>query len=95
MAKDKHTHKYQRINLGKKETYQVYRCMLTNCPHYLTPELAISRLSICWGCNIPFRLSTDDVRSTKPMCHNCRRERIERLDKMRLLPVESTLTEGE
>jgi hypothetical protein len=65
-----HTHKYERVRLGKK---YVYKCALPNCPHYVYKELAKGRVSICWRCGDEFVMNTYSVQLAKPHCKKCHR----------------------
>jgi hypothetical protein len=76
-----HVHKYERGTIGNG--HEIYKCMLTNCPHYLpNVYLAIGRLSLCWGnCGDAVMLTQDMINKFKvkrPMCDSCRKERQER-----------------
>ena len=68
--KPTHTHKYQKVAWGAKGTI-VLRCMLVNCSHYLHPEMAINRKSICWKCGEPFVLNKTSVTKKRPKCQRC------------------------
>jgi len=73
MAKKKaeHIHKYQRIKWGKNGTV-VWRCMLTNCNHYLHPEMVRNRVSLCWKCLKPYVLTPEKMLRERPKCDGCR-----------------------
>ena len=69
----KHIHRYQRANIAKAQgkKYEVYRCSLPDCNHYLVPELVAGKKSICWRCGDPFVITTNLLRLAKPHCKNC------------------------
>jgi hypothetical protein len=71
MAKAKHIHQYERRDIGKKAPYYVYKCVLPNCPHYISEQLVVGRLSICHYCSEPFEVKQSDLRLVKPHCENC------------------------
>jgi hypothetical protein len=78
--KEKHIHKYRRIKIGKNKDYVVYKCFL-DCPHYITPELVIGRMSICWYCGNEFEMTKASLK-LKPTC-GCYKQgtpRIEEID---------------
>ncbi len=62
-------HKYQRIKLWGH--HPVYKCMQTDCSHYIEPELVVNRLSICWECEDEFRMSAKMAKLVKPHCATC------------------------
>jgi hypothetical protein len=69
--KETHVHKYMRVKLGTRG-FEVYKCMLTNCPHYIRRELVIGRLTICWRCGAEARMSQQMATAKKPTCLECR-----------------------
>lgn len=83
-------HKYQRVTLGQKGTYEVYKCMLPDCAHYVQAQLAVGRLSLCWGgCGNNVLLDQDAVGDRKvwrPMCDDCREERKLQRESLREIP---------
>jgi hypothetical protein len=78
MKKKQHVHKYERVKLGLKG-YEVYKCRLTDCPHYVPVETAVGRLCICWGnCGRAVKLTVEMVDHDKiwrPFCDECRKLR--------------------
>ena len=63
-------HKYKRVNIATKpKEYFVFRCVLSNCSHYITELLIIGKNSLCWNCNNPFVISRHKA---KPVCDSCR-----------------------
>ena len=82
----KHTHKYERVEVGKNG-WVVYRCVLPNCSHYLPRmELVVGKQSICWGvCDGTTIYSQDDYNQKlkRPMCSGCRAIRQMQKDQLR------------
>jgi hypothetical protein len=64
-----HVHKYKRTILGKD--YQILRCMVPACMHYISLSLAEGKLCECWRCGNPMVLDKRSVRLAKPHCENC------------------------
>jgi hypothetical protein len=92
--KSGHVHKYERMKLGDK--YEVYKCQLLDCPHYLPATMAPGRLSMCWGVGCtnavmltPGMVHHDHVK--KPMCDDCRKARADRRAAMKNIPREEDL----
>jgi hypothetical protein len=76
----KHTHKYERTELGSKG-YTVYKCMIPDCPHFIEPRLVVGRLSICHGCDGELILTKTMInieQIKRPVCEECKAERIRR-----------------
>ena len=65
----KHVHKYHRLRIGKNE-YEIYKCALAGCTHYVQAELVVGRKSICWRCGNEF-IITGKLRHKKPHCEDC------------------------
>ena len=80
MAKIKHLHKYERIELGSKG-WIIYKCMLPGCTHYLPmAKLIVGKESLCWGlCDGTVIYTQDDYEKKlkHPMCESCREQRKE------------------
>lgn len=70
MKEPKHIHKYQRIGLGKNG-YEVYKCQIPGCSHYIQPELVVGRLSLCCRCGTEITMTHSHARLVKPLCLNC------------------------
>jgi hypothetical protein len=91
MKKSMHVHKYERIKFGDKG-FEIYKCQLENCPHYVATKMAVNRLCICWGdCGGAVKLTPEMVNHDKikrPMCDDCRKLRLERRRAMKELPRE-------
>jgi len=90
-------HKYERIE--RKSDHVVYKCMLPGCPHFLPyEELAIGRISLCWGCGAEVELDREMVMHNhrkRPKCQKCIDERKERILALRTIPMEDELEEEE
>lgn len=75
MSKKKveHVHKYLLIKVGsytKPERWEVYKCMLPGCNHYIPKPLALGRQCICWACGETFQIKKHRM-LRKPTC-GCR-----------------------
>lgn len=70
MTKTIHVHKYGLFKIGLKRQYEVMKCNLPLCTHYLEARLAIGKMSICWRCGEDFVLGIDDLK-LKPACYDC------------------------
>jgi len=92
---DHEIHKYKRMSVGRKG-HEIYKCMLPNCSHYLPyVELAIGRLSACWGCGASVELTQDmvgDLKTVRPICEDCKKLRKEQRAVLAGIP---TLNEGD
>lgn len=65
----KHTHRYERRDIGVKSPYLVYACTLPDCNHYLHPSLIPGKMSLCWHCGNPFQILKAEAK--RPKCVNC------------------------
>ena len=84
MKKKTHIHQYERVIIGKKGTYIVLKCMLSNCKHFMPdPSLAIGHLSQCPWCSEPFQLNKENILLKKPMCEDCRELRKKTLEQLK------------
>ena len=68
----KHTHKYQRITIGKNK-HAVYRCVLPGCVHKIEPELLFGRAAICNKCGQEFFIDKEAAQLAKPRCITCKK----------------------
>lgn len=68
----KHVHKVQRVVLGKgkKEGYEVYRCV-NNCTSYFPLALIVGLVVQCWACLSEFEFTKRNLRQVKPKCRAC------------------------
>jgi len=64
-------HKYKQA-VFKSGTI-IYRCGLTNCPHFTYEPLMVGKLSICWRCSNIFIITKRSLRSKKLHCEACTR----------------------
>lgn len=75
MPKLKHTHKYERTEVGKNG-WIIYRCVLPGCTHYLpSAQLIVGKNSLCWGvCEGTTVYTQEDYNQKlkRPMCSGCR-----------------------
>lgn len=82
--KHKGPHKYELLKIKKLDRNGdrssvikrvIYKCMFPDCSHYLNePELAIGKLSICWGgCGEAVIIQKD--MPVKPLCAKCKEKR--------------------
>lgn len=63
-------HKYIRAKIGDaKKT--IWKCVNPDCPHYIYPELAVGRKSICWVCGEIIILTKVRMMVKKPHCDTC------------------------
>lgn len=71
----RHIHKYQRVDIAKTpgKSYPVFKCVLPQCSHYITPELVVGKETICWRCDEVFLLTVDLARLVRPHCKDCTR----------------------
>lgn len=79
MPRAQHVHKYQKRKLGKNKDYVVFACALPNCRHYIAPQLAIGKASLCNKCGEIFLITAEMARpgreQLKPHCDSCTRGR--------------------
>jgi len=66
-----HIHRYEKVYLGKKRDYEVFRCNLPNCTHYLRKELVKDKISLCNRCGEPMVMDTRAMQLMKPHCVPC------------------------
>lgn len=80
-----HVHVYERVAIGNKG-WEVYRCVLPNCTHFIQPEFVAGKTSLCFnGCGREVTISKEDVgRGRKRfVCEVCREDRKEQLENLR------------
>lgn len=94
MSIKQHIHKYERQKIGKNG-HEIFRCMLPECTHNLPSiELAVGRLSLCWGgCGDAVLINQEmySRRIVHPMCDKCKAEKIRRrreLDNLGMVQTE-------
>lgn len=90
MPKINHIHKYERVEVGKKN-WIIYRCTLPNCSHFLpTASLIVNKESLCWGlCGDVTIYTQEDFNQKlkKPMCGSCRELRKAQRENTAIIPV--------
>lgn len=64
-------HKYSKAKF--KTGTIIYRCGLTNCPHYIHEPMIIGKLSLCWRCGFVFIITKKTTTSKKFHCERCTR----------------------
>lgn len=74
----KHTHRYERINLGHNgKEYWVLKCNLPECSHYIAMRTKLScpllkgSVAVCNKCDEDFILNKRALRMAKPVCDDC------------------------
>jgi ribosomal protein S27AE len=65
-------HKYQRVEWGKNKTI-VWRCMLTNCSHYMHDDFIIGKQTLCHRCGDPTLMNKERQTRVRPVCESCKR----------------------
>lgn len=65
-------HKYERIKLGNKG-FEVFKCMLRDCAHWIRKELVVGRETICWRCGDALVMTKFTATMKKPHCKKCTR----------------------
>lgn len=73
-----HLHRYKKVNLGANgKTYEVYKCLIPTCPHYVPLHLAEGKLCECNRCKEPMLIGKVQLNGSsgkamaKPHCNNC------------------------
>jgi len=74
--KQKHTHQYKKIDIGVKNKYEVYKCVLPGCSHYM-PNMngVVGAVTLCnGGCGKTLIMTQQIVtnRVEKPICDDCK-----------------------
>lgn len=75
-SKWNHTiHKYNRVTFKSKrkggKPTELWRCVLTNCQHYLVGEMVIGKLCVCNRCGDVFEMKEVHLNQKKPHCITC------------------------
>lgn len=76
--KEHDVHKYERVKLGTKG-FEVFKCVLPNCSHYIRKELVFGKVTKCWRCDKDIVMTKPMARMKKPHCRNCTRSYTHRL----------------
>ena len=67
-----HVHKYVRKKVGSKG-FEVYKCSIPGCTHFVQSVFLPGRKSICWRCNTVFTIDEKTALLKKPHCNDCTR----------------------
>jgi hypothetical protein len=70
MPKHKHTHQYKRTKVGKKG-YEVYKCTIAGCPHFVDPGILEGRMNVCHQCGEEHVIDKVAALLAKPKCRVC------------------------
>jgi len=88
-VKNKHVHKYEKTKIG--DNYEVYKCALPGCTHYIAATLIIGRLSLCWGgCQNAVLMDNSLSKMKRPICDDCKELRRKQRELLRSIPEETT-----
>ncbi len=84
----RHVHKYHQINL----TYaKVWACALPDCTHHMPAHMSgmiVGKWSLCWGCDNPLILDSDNMEMDRPICDACihvQKERINHIQNQQVI----------
>ena len=61
-------HKYKRVDIGRKNPYIVFRCVLPGCGHYVQEKFIIGREAQCWKCGSVFTIEYKESKLARPHC---------------------------
>jgi len=64
-------HKYIRVNFKREGTSTLWKCVRTNCGHYLVNEMVLGRQCICHRCEEIFEMTRKNLDQKKPHCMAC------------------------
>ena len=84
-----HIHKYLKVILGGRRVvrrdgkrfiekcsgYEVFKCVVPGCNHFISSELILGRIGQCWKCNENLTLSPENTKLKKPTHIWCRKTR--------------------
>ena len=70
-------HRYNRVDPVRSDGRIMWRCMLTNCRHFLVDRMVVGQLSLCNRCFEPFEMKIFNLDQKKPHCFSCTRRRKE------------------
>lgn len=62
------------MNIGRKSKYEVLRCTLPDCSHFIQIELAVGKEALCPRCDKPFILDGEAIKLKTPHCIDCTKE---------------------
>lgn len=73
-TKPKHEgpHKYFQTQFKESGTL-IFRCGLTNCPHFVYEPMILFRTSVCWRCGDNFIITKRSLKAKKMHCEGCTR----------------------
>lgn len=69
----KHTHKYVKVTLGRKNDYVLYKCIKSGCTHNMQPVLMIGIEAECYNCDTKFTILSKSDLIEKLKCLDCRK----------------------
>lgn len=104
---NKHTHRFQRINIGQKgKIYLVMKCIKPGCSHYVPMSsksnciLLKGQIGECNKCLNDFILNKRSLRMAKPICDDCVAHRVGTVERVKdvdsfFKELESSLGEHE
>jgi hypothetical protein len=88
VRRPRHTHKYERVFLGRKQDYPVWKCQLPGCSHYMPSiSLIVGQESVCWRCGEVFTITKAMIDLKKPHCLRCTNSRKPRQDEEEVVQV--------
>jgi hypothetical protein len=64
-----HIHRYEKAVLGKD--YQIWKCNIPGCSHYIPRKLGKGRLTLCNRCDKEMVLDAFSMQFAKPHCVDC------------------------
>ncbi len=66
-------HKYIKVTFNREGTSILWKCILTNCGHYLVNEMVLGRQCVCHRCENIFEMGRKNLDQKKPHCITCTR----------------------
>lgn len=71
-AKSKeHSHKYEKIDMGRRNPWPVFKCLLPACRHFIPIKMAIGYMNKCWNCHKTFAIGKRNLAQVHPTCNEC------------------------
>lgn len=71
-AKSKeHSHKYEKIDMGRRNPWPVFKCLLPACRHFIPIKMSIGYINKCWECNKSFAIGKRNLLQVHPTCNEC------------------------
>jgi len=71
VSRNKHIHRFTKVNIGKKKDYVVFKCNKPECSYYIPYVLAKNRACECNRCAELMLLDARSMKLKKPHCLNC------------------------